>query len=346
MKIKTSLLVSFVVLSVCVSVRQAAGQELGLPPTTSRSESTVTLGSTEMQHLRLLSVGDVHKLSSGTAGTSRAWVTPVLGPSLQSASFNQFASKLINDAVAKTINMAPHTVTSPTDYTVLSNGKISPSNLILSTVEHTWAATLHPPAPFDQEYGQLLLLLVQAESKTGADNISLAMVAVGGSDNLNVLNNTLTFRVADDYGVYAIGIKADGTVVGNGPSTQLVSRVIFITRMKMFNGGDTQRGIDQATSWIVQVNLTLTYYARIIGDPDSYSAVTLSLTGYANNRPTMSISNLSSIVLSGAENRLYILQSAPAIEGPWQNTGLTITGNGSVPFQPTNNTGFFRVVGQ
>ncbi|MFA6554023.1 MAG: hypothetical protein WCS89_00775 [Candidatus Paceibacterota bacterium] len=282
----------------------------------------------------------------GTIGN--VTVTPVLGPTMSSVSWSSFATKLVADARNRSVKLSPTVITDPTDYTVCY-GKVSWSNLIYSTSSAMWGGKLNPASPFQNEKGQIVSQLVQAESVSGDNTISMSMLSVSceSSDGGNILGDQILFIPAD-YSSLAIGIRSDGTVITSGRSDQKVARIILITSMKLFNGGANQAGLDQVENWVAgKGNFTITYSAQIIGDAGSTAFAPVSILGYSNVRPLVSINRQSGVIsVTGGENRYYSIMTTTDLNGSsWQSAG-SVYGNGNIPMTFTGNRKFFRAVAQ
>ena len=275
----------------------------------------------------------------------RLSVTPVLGPSMWSPSWNSFATKLVTDAKNRTLNMVPAvSVTDPTMYTVLPSGKVSWYNFVYSTQTGMWAGDFPIGAPFDVERGQVVIGLSQAESVSGGNDISLSMISVtsGSSDPGNTLGDTLSFELGLDYTPLAIGIKADGSLVTSGSSTEKVARVIFLTQMKMFDGGDSLTGLNAVKNWIgLQGNFRVTYTIQFAGIPESKVSTAVSLSGFSNQRPTVTITPDGVTIKNGEIGRSYMIQSAPSVTGPWQAIG-TVSSGGTIAIKRDVAMQFYR----
>lgn len=282
----------------------------------------------------------------GTIGTVSA--TPILGPAPSSVDYPAFAANVMNDAKNRNVRTQTNAITSPTDYTIC-HGKIDWWNTVYSsTSSYLWDDKLDPLAPFQNQKGHIISQLIQAES-FGGDTISMSMLSVssGSSDGNNVLGDQLLF-VPADYSSLAIGIRSNGTMITSGPSTQKAARVIFLTTMKLFNGGGTQAGLNQVRDWVFNKgNFTIRYMVQIIDDPGSTTFASVSINGYSNARPTIGINRQTGVIfLTGSEDRYYLIMTTTDLSGSsWQSIG-SIYGNGSMPIAFVGNRKFLRAVAQ
>jgi len=167
--------------------------------------------------------------------------------------------------------------------------------------------------------GMVVQQLVEVKSLSGLDEVSLSEILVKSASTPTALNRT--YEVGENgYGLLAVGYKANGTVVTDGSPTQKVARVIFITQMAIFN--DAQEKID---SWVQSwSDFTIDYEVRH-GSSAYVGRGTVSLNGYDNIRPSIVMTAGGGFTVSGGDqNRPYVVQSSPEVEGPYIDIGFPV----------------------
>ncbi len=290
--------------------------------------------------------------STHATGSYRITLTPVLMPARLSPSWPSAAQNAVNDAMNGYLIFGSRPEANPTNY-VLCSGKINAGNLEYALATPLWDGLQYPPAPYNNELGQVVWSVLDIMSSSSTDDLSLSMLQVrfNSSDPNNILGDTQSY-MESTYTPEAIGVRADGSVVNGGPSTQMVHRVIFIVQSKLFNGGDSQSAIIQEQDWIAeQVSLSgdfsLEYSAQVMGDPTSLATATvyivhsplppkLILTGREGYGVYISVDN-------GTPTAYYTIYSAPTIDGSWSWYAI-LQGKNQLGIPTGMGTFFFRAV--
>jgi len=336
---KTTIPLAIMLIATSVSVLTSASatSESGIP---SVNQSASTAGGSPSGGQKAF-----QNLTASTASDPSGFLTvvPVLGPTMTSSSFSPFAANVLADAMAN--NFHDGLGNSPTNY-ALCHGVIRATNLVYSQTTPLWGAILNPPAPFDSEKGQVVSLVVAARSFDGKDSISLTMISetTKSSDSGNVLGGGLTLD-SSAYSALAVGKKADGTLVTDGDGAQLVKELYFIIKPTLFNGGATQDGLNQVFTWVgQQVSFSISYTLQFVGQPETAVTAKVSIAGYSNVRPTLTISGNSLSLTKGESGRVYTILSSPNVNGPWSLFGWQNAG-GQIPITASGNQ-FFKAMAQ
>lgn len=277
------------------------------------------------------------------AGIATIKITPVLLAAQPSSSWTNGADTLIADALANSIN-TNIVIANPGDYAVCNN-RINWYNLAFSESTPMWDGVLNPPAPWNNEYGHVVWALIDARANSGGDDLSLdSLQVVYASNDGNILSGTNSFETSD-YTPRALAVKADGTRITSGTASQKGLRILLLVQSRLFNGGNTQSGLDEIKNWISDYSpYTLTYTAGIIGDEEATrSSSSVTVGGQTPVAPRLSLSRdgILSVIL-GETDRIYTIQTKSVLNDPWNYLG-TISGTNSIGiFMATNVNQFFR----
>jgi hypothetical protein len=288
--------------------------------------------------------------TSTATTTAFVIVKPVLLPYFTSPSFAAAAAKALADEMAGTLTTNT-SVTAPTNYAVCSY-HISWSNLVFSTSANMWAGVLDPAPPFQNEFGQLAWVLVDAQVPSGSNAVSLDSLSVtSASNDGNQLGSTTTFSGLS-YTPLAFAVQADGTVITNGSASQQGKRVLVLVLSTMFNGGGTQNGLDQVMDWVdepIHTPYDLSWTAQIIGDDTTQSSATVT-TGPGPSVPVLAIAQSSGSLLLWVTNAVpsqtYQLYSSTVLNPASWQLMFAFTGTNSVSVPATGTNQFFSVAVQ
>lgn len=207
-----------------------------------------------------------------------------------------------------------------------ANFNLTWSNTVASTTVPMWSGVLNPPAPFNNERGQVTWLFVDVFSKDGTDSVSLADISVTASSltDGNLLGGTVTFGNAS-YTSLAIGIKTDGTVITNGVSSQKCARVMVAVLTPTFIA-NTQGELGTVQNWVnsySKPSYVLKWVLQVAGVTSSYANVG---TGGSTNQPTSPILSRNpfslNIVSNGNPNYCYAAQSSTNVVDGWVTRGI------------------------
>jgi hypothetical protein len=326
------LIVSVCVLSTATAANTTA-PSVGLPV-----KSTVDLNQTAED--AVVRHGHAAKfLESGAVVT----VTPILLAERPSGSWTAGADEAIDDALAGQLTNLVSSV--PGSYQ-LANHKIDWYNLVYSTSSSMWDGVINPPAPNTNEFGHTVWFIVEAQSASGNDDLSLDMLKTDfASSDGGVLNGSQVFT-NEAYTPRAIAIQSGGKVISSGSTSVPGKRIIILVRSKLFNGGGTQGGLDQVKNWVAdQGNYSLSCTATV---GNNSSTATVSIGGLAPATPRFVLDRLGSMRatngVSGVSYRLYSMISLNQTNG-WQLAGIM---NGTNAFTVSIGAGqmFFKLVPQ
>ncbi len=284
---------------------------------------------------------------AGLNGGAYLLVIPVFLPLQNSPSWEAAANKVIADAIAGN-PMPSGSVNNPTNY-AKCNYRIDWFNLMYSTNINTWDGQTNPPVPFDKEYGRVPWALNIKISISGNDDVSLDSFGVGAKsiDSGNLLGDSVNF-IGLSYSLRAPGIKADGSTITSGPTSQKARMVMVLVRTRLFNGGDTQTGREQVRNWVNSFTpYTLTYTAQDIGDDSTKSTASISTGTQSFVQPRLAIMGHAGHAMLSAvnaeTNATYVLLSRQSVaSGAWTPRGIVTPGT-SLDIPLTSRMEFFTL---
>lgn len=243
------------------------------------------------------------------------------------------------------------TATDPSQYIVFPENRFTWQNVVYSQSAPMWLGVLNPSAPFDQQRGgPLVALLICAQTLDGSDTLSLDSLVVSGSssDGYNVLRMDDMYFTGTSYTQYAPAVTKTGLAVTSGSSAQLVSRLMVMVFPPLFNGGDTQEGLDQVSNWVNAQgsDWSLIYRVRQIGS--SVQAETTVKIGNTPLLPRLQILRATggTITLSvvGSDGLSYQILSGTNVNSITAVTGDTLTSTSNSRKVETNKPAeFFRI---
>lgn len=292
-------------------------------------------GSYERSHLAPASVSS-SSVPSLPANSAKFTLVPVLGPPSGDVNFNPMLNKLFKDFESgqpfNTVSYgeAPALVD---DYNVV-NTQVPWHAFVYSEQTPMFAGQLNPPEKFKTRRGHTLGWLVVLESKDGSDSVALSQIRFSftSSDFENSLGYTsqLDPKV---YATFARGYKADGTIVDSGSGDVLVKRVAVFMWSRLYNGGDTQTGLNEVSTYIFGMdNFTLKLEVFL---PNGQLA---SRTVEVNPIPSLVSLGGNRFMVNGSG----MLQSSYFPGGPWTDDRQVYDGFG-FSFDLNTPQGFFRV---
>jgi hypothetical protein len=268
-------------------------------------------------------------------------VIPVITAAPNSASFGTGGSEVIGDVLQGTLtNM---TAEVPETY-MLANGKIDWYNLVTSPGMHMWNGITNPVAPFDLEYGNPVMAVVEAVKDDGTDNISMDMIRLRFESNDNGVLNSEDGYAGTEYSLLAVAEKADGTLITSGPSNQKGKRVIFIVHSKLFTAS-SQSDLDDDRNWVTKNSNTrgdyiLSYTAWVDGDDSTAVSAKVSTRGYSVPPPELEIASDGIRIKNGVSGQVYKVFSTMDLKTPMQFLG-TVQGQNPMALDKTDATRFF-----
>ncbi len=280
---------------------------------------------------------------SGADAPAVIKVTPVLLAAQPSSSWTAGADKVIADAL-EDLPLTNTAVVAPTDYATCDY-RIGWQNLVYSTSTNMWDGRLNPVAPFNGEYGRVVWALVDAQSVSGNDDLSLDMIEViTASNDGNALGKTIEF-VGDNYTPRALAVKKDGTKLVNGPTSGKGKRVLALVKSPLFNIGGTQVGLDEVRDWVASYGVyALTYTAQVVGNDATRSKAKVSTSDVMSLFSLRLQSDQLSIV-GGESDRDYAVYSSATVNGNWRFVGI-LHGNTVITVPVTGEATFFKAVAQ
>ncbi len=179
--------------------------------------------------------------------------------------------------------------------------------------------------------------MVVIESIDDSNSISIDMVSMESvetptgalSDVYNVGNRS--------YSSAAIGVRSDGTIVTGGPSNQMVSKIVMVFQMRLFTGGASKVGRDEARSWVLrQAEYTVTYKVSMRDREVRGGEASVTV-----ERPHLTISR-NFVTLVGDEPEYpYDIQYTEKVTGPWRNLVVAWPGD-NIPITTTGTAKYFR----
>jgi len=314
-------------------------------PTTGSSQSSATKG----EPVRAIAKA----APAAVPNTANIELTPFVGTAFASPDWGAMADGLIKDMLGNGINRVPHALVLPTDYSVVKDGKVPWYSFMYSMSTPLWLDMLNPSYPFNEEMGTTVQQVVKATALSG-DSISLAMLNLlsASSDENGILSDGIVFKNGDFYTSRAVGIKADGTKITSGAADQMCHEIVFVAQMKLFNGGGTLPGQHDIYNYVSPRNMSVTYTARVLGDPNSETSATVSLTGTPPAQPPhLNIANngdgsVSIGVTDADQSHSYQIQASPSPLGPWGQMAV-VSGGRTVLIPVTEHPAqFYRAVVQ
>jgi len=248
-------------------------------------------------------------------------IIPVFLPEKNSSSWIPAADMVIAAAIGNSIG-TNGAITAPTNYAV--GRQFTWQNTVYSQSAPMWYGMLSPTAPFQNELGgPILWQLVEFVSTTG-DDISLDMITVTSksSDSGNVLGATLGFGGLA-YTPRAVAIKSDGSMITSGPTSQTGRWILVLTRMKLFNGGGTQGGLDAVKNWVADqgAGFNIIYTARIGNDEATIASNMVWI-----NPPELAPAPQLAIQLESPSVAVISVRNAVATATYWLQSHLSVGG--------------------
>ena len=278
------------------------------------------------------------------------FVTPVTTTSFHSPSWPaNVAPRLISDAINKSLNNT--VIVSPADYAVCL-GRVSWYNFVYSDSTPLWQSTLNPWSPFENELGTTVGAVIELRARPGTDSVSLAQASVTFASIDGVLNGSANF-VGASYTPLAPAIKADGTLINSGSTSQLANRAFVIVYGPLFSNGSTQYGLNYTRDYInSQVRIRGSYDFTISAQVGGVtSSATVSTRGYFLPPPTIALTkgdgvDIVSIVDNAVPGYAYVLSATSDLSsGVWQDLA-TFSGSNpqaTVTAAASGGSRFYRV---
>ena len=261
-----------------------------------------------------------------SSGQFRLTITPVLLPaSTKPESRIPAIDNLITNAILGQISTNT-LVLNPTNYGWCGYS-IGWSNLVFAYSNSMWAGVNDPPVPFVGQHGQVLSFLIDAQTLDGSDTLSLDMenLQVASKDG-NVLGSSINF-----VGLYqtpqAPLFKANGTIITNGPTSQLGNRTLVVVQPPLFNGGDFASGNNQVHTWVDSIgDYEVDVTAKVGNDASTITSVVLN-TRSLPVAPKLQFDKNGIVGIGyGQTNRTYAVYGrANADSGTWLLVG-NVTG--------------------
>ncbi len=212
--------------------------------------------------------------------------------------------------------------TSPTGFRRLGP-RIGWLDLVYSTSTSLHNGVLNPAAPYANERGEVVWLLVEAQSMNGND-LSLDMITVAATSTGGALNDSQSF-VGMTHTPRAPLVLADGSVINSGSTAQLGNRVAVLVILKLFNGGATQSGLDQVRDYVTGSSpYVMNYTAGISGHPEISVTRTLSTSATAVTplAPMLVMGRGIIYIPNAGLGDSFNLYSRPLVDsGRWMFTG-------------------------
>lgn len=156
---------------------------------------------------------------------------------------------------------------------------------------------------------------VLLDLRSAAGNaISIDMISVQSIETPTGLLSDVYSVGSRSYSPAAIGIKEDGTRVTGGSPDQMVSNIVMVVQMKLFNGGGTPAGRQDVRDHVLRQPFYMVAYKVTITDREVVGGKAfITVQG-----PHLSI-NAWSVLLEGDGSEYpYDLQFAERAEGPWR----------------------------
>ena len=242
-------------------------------------------------------------------------------------------------------------IVSPADYAVCL-GRVSWYNFVYSDSTPLWQSTLNPWSPFENELGTTVGAVIELRARPGTDSVSLAQASVTFASIDGVLNGSANF-VGASYTPLAPAIKADGTLINSGSTSQLANRAFVIVYGPLFSNGSTQYGLNYTRDYInSQVRIRGSYDFTISAQVGGVtSSATVSTRGYFLPPPTIALTkgdgvDIVSIVDNAVPGYAYVLSATSDLSsGVWQDLA-TFSGSNpqaTVTAAASGGSRFYRV---
>ncbi len=277
-------------------------------------------------------------LSITSGGKAMISLTPVLLPPLGDPTWSTAVTSLLSDAIAG--KLTNQVVTNPNQYGLLTYN-IGWTNLVYSTSANMWQGSTNTSF---NVHGQVIAILVDGISISGGDDLPLDSLGVtAASNDGNVLGASVGFT-GMDYTATAPAIKADGSRITSGPTSQKAKRVLVIVYSKLFNVGGTQPGLDSVRNYVTEhFPYRLTFVGQVNGDLATMSRVILTTSSEQPIQPTLMMSRSGVFSAASYEDRSYRLLSSATIIGPWALEGVFNGGNSLTNSSFTGQQKFYRL---
>lgn len=159
-------------------------------------------------------------------------VFPSAGPPTYASSFLIYSTNAAM-TLRDTKGLPTGTRTHPTDVRLLQ--VMTVDDLLTTVSQPFYRRVFNPPPPFDKERGGTIWWWLDVEAAPGK-TVSLAGIqgTLSSTDSNNLLGKSVNFST-NGYGVAAIGVMEDGSLINQGqPSQTQVKRVIVAIGSKSF----------------------------------------------------------------------------------------------------------------
>lgn len=273
-------------------------------------------------------------MTSATSPGVRVRISPIL-------MFAQQDPRSYHIAEIVVANRLAGTTTSLTGYDY-AYGQINAANIVAGT-NNSWT---------------VIRQLVDMISIDGEETIDLGGIQIRSfSSPSTVLNSSYEVGL-HGYGPAAVGVRKNGTLIVSGAPNQKAARVIFITQMALFIGD-----ITDVKHWLLnQGDFSITYEAWYRASTYVGKAVVrlfgisnwpkLDIVRHRHNENGVWVSSGKLRIASGETHQAFILQSASAVNGPYQAELETPTyfghdyemGLGQIDTGQTGQNRFYRLM--
>jgi PEP-CTERM motif-containing protein len=181
--------------------------------------------------------------------------------------------------------------TSPTAFNTVTS--VSSADIAVDGNFANWRGTANPGSPFNSELGTVAFFSVVISGNEHANNIRLSQISFTQSDTDLVVpdyfGNPLFGGMpsgsyaSSSYSADHVGVRADGTLVTSGPSSQMVNKIILTSFSDAFDASfypdDGQQQVNDA---IADVNTLGAFTLNVCFQANAH----LSSCGSLNVAPT------------------------------------------------------------
>jgi hypothetical protein len=261
-------------------------------------------------------------------------IIPSVGGPQHAASFAAYAGNAVQ-ALRTTGTLPVGVVGSPTEARKIEF--LRAEDLMTTATAPFYGGVFGPAAPFNNERGSTVWWWVVVSSRTGGDTVSMDMISglADSSDPQRSLRKE-TSLASGAYSPIAIGIRADGSVINSGASSQKARTIIVGIGSKSYLVSD------QASLQAVRIHVVGNFSTTMtITAGASTASKTLNLV---SPRPMLVAKLVSGIptfeLVDNGSRDSYPVQLSDTLTGPWTDHPTLLRAGDRL--QPTGDIKFLR----
>jgi len=261
-------------------------------------------------------------------------IIPSVGGPQHAASFGTYASNAVQ-ALRTTGTLPVGVVGNPTEARMIDHLRVE--DLMTTASTPFYGGVFSPSVPFNNERGSTIWWWVVINSKTGGNTVSLDMInAVADSSEPQHSLRKETSLASGAYSPIAIGIRADGSVINSGASSQKARLVLVGIGSKSYQVSDLS-GVQSVQNYVMgNFSTTMTITAGA-----STTSKTLSLVAPRPMLVAKLVAGVPTFELVNNRNPdSFQVQLSDQLTGPWTDHPSLLKAGDRI--QPTGGIKFLR----